>query len=284
MDVAVPSPTEQREIAHILGTLDDKIELNRRMNETLEAMVRGLFKSWFVNFEPVRAKMVGSGIILPKHVADLFPDMLTGSEIGQIPDGWSVGCVGDVVSSERRGVDTIDLRVDLPYIGLEHMPRGSIAVTEWGSSEDVSSRKSAFSKGDLLFGKLRPYFRKVGLAPVSGVCSTDIVVMSPKKKIWSAFALMVVSSADFVNYADRTSTGTRMPRTSWKTMKSYSVCFPPERVAREFQNVVGPMLERIDVNIHSIRQLQDMRDMLLPKLVSGELLVTETLGRLAPVS
>ena len=82
---------EQRAIAHILGTLDDKIELNRRMNETLEAMARALFKSWFVDFDPVRAKAEGRDPGLPRHIADLFPDSFEDSELGEIPKGWEVG-------------------------------------------------------------------------------------------------------------------------------------------------------------------------------------------------
>ncbi|MCP9455514.1 MAG: restriction endonuclease subunit S, partial [Nitrospira sp.] len=110
LPVRVPPLTEQRAIAHILGTLDDKIELNRRMSETLEAMARALFKAWFVDFEPVRAKMEGrwgkgeSLPGLPAHLYDLFPDRLVDSELGEIPEGWKVGTIGDIaeVSSGKR--------------------------------------------------------------------------------------------------------------------------------------------------------------------------------------
>ena len=88
--VRYPEIGQQRAIAHILGTLDDKIELNRRMNETLEAMARALFKSWFIDFNPVRAKMAGRDPGLPQHLADLFPDRLVDSELGPIPEGWEV--------------------------------------------------------------------------------------------------------------------------------------------------------------------------------------------------
>ena len=91
--------SEQRAIAHILGTLDDKIELNRRANETLEAVARALFKSWFVDFDPVRAKMEGRDPGLPQHLADLFPDRLVDSELGQIPEGWKTATLGDHVDN-----------------------------------------------------------------------------------------------------------------------------------------------------------------------------------------
>ena len=97
LDLDVPPPDEQRAMAHILGTLNDKIELNRRMNETLESMARALFKSWFVDFEPVRAKAEGPDPGLPKPLADLFPARLVDSELGEIPDGWEIGPLESVL-------------------------------------------------------------------------------------------------------------------------------------------------------------------------------------------
>ena len=125
--------SDQRAIAHVLGTLDDKIELHQRINETLEAMARALYRSWFIEFDPVRAKIEDRDIGLPKHVTGLFPDRMVDSELGAIPDGWSVGCLGDIAISLRRGVDPKELDRGTPYIGLEHMPRRSIALSEWGS-------------------------------------------------------------------------------------------------------------------------------------------------------
>ena len=265
---------EQRAIAYILGTLDEKIELNRRMNETLEQMARALFKSWFVDFEPVRAKMAGRNTGLPKHLANLFPDRLVDSELGEIPEGWEAGALGDIAFSPRRSVKPASLDGETPYIGLEHMPRHSIALTEWENVEKVTSNKSIFEKGEVLFGKLRPYFHKVGTAPVDGVCSTDVVVIVSKATEWSAFALACVSSVKFVSYTNQASTGTKMPRTSWKIMGDYRMCLPTAPVARAFQNVAHPVLEHIIANIHESRTLASLRDTLLPKLVSGEVRVT----------
>ena len=194
LEIPAPPLAEQRAIAHILGTLDDKIELNRRMNATLEAMAQALFRSWFVDFDPVRAKMDGRDTGLPKDVADLFPDRLRDSELGEIPEGWSVGTLGDIAVAPRRGVDPGQVADDTPYIGLEHMPRGSVALTDWGRAGSVSSTKTAFESRDMLFGKLRPYFHKVGIAPANGVCSTDIIVLKARMSEWSAFVLACVSS------------------------------------------------------------------------------------------
>ena len=267
----LPEESEQRAIAHILGTLDDKIELNRRMNETLEEMARALFKSWFVDFDPVRTKMEGRDIGLPPDVADLFPDRMVESELGEIPEGWEVGCLADIAVAPRRGVDPTSLHDETPYIGLEHMPRRSIALTQWEGAGKVTSSKSVFKKGEFLFGKLRPYFHKIGVAPVSGICSTDVIVVAPKASQWSAFVLASISSDEFIAYANQTSTGTRMPRTSWKTISEYRICLPSAHAVQAFQDAVQPMIDEIVANVHGSHTLASLRDALLPKLISGEM-------------
>ena len=271
--VPIPPSEEQERIAGILSSIDDKIELNRRMNATLEAMARALFKSWFVDFDPVRAKMNGRDTGLPMEIADLFPDRLTDSGMGEIPNGWTVGALGDIAAAPRRGIDPARVSIDTPFIGLEHMPRKSVALKDWGTSAGVSSSKFAFDIRDILFGKLRPYFHKVGIAPVNGLCSTDIVVLKARMPRWSAFVLACVSSSRFVSYASQTSTGTKMPRTSWDTMSRYELCRPTDAIAAAFHQVVSPMLERIVSNVHESHTLDRLRDALLSKLVSGELRV-----------
>ena len=267
----VPPFPVQREIARVLGSLDDKIELNRRMNETLEAMARALFNSWFVDFDPVRAKMEGRDTGLSKPIADLFPDRLVESELSLIPKGWRAGRLADIATASRRNVDPASLDDKTPYIGLEHMPRRSIALTAWEGIGKVTSNKSAFKKGEVLFGKLRPYFHKVGIAPINGVCSTDIVVITSKAMEWSAFVLLCASSIEFVNYTNQSSTGTKMPRTNWKTMGDYRICLPVAPVARAFQDAVQPVHEQIVANVHESHTLAALRDALLPKLISGEI-------------
>jgi len=279
--ICVPPLPEQRAIAHILGTLDDKIELNRRMSETLEQMARALFKAWFVDFEPVRAKMEGrwrrgeSLPGLPTHLYDLFPDRLVDSELGEIPEGWGVGTLGDVADHIRRNVQPGQIEPQTPYIALEHMPRRCIALSDWGAAEGIESNKFEFRKGEILFGKLRPYFHKVGVAPVDGVCSTDIVVVAPKTPHWFAFVLYVVSSDEFVEYTNAGSTGTKMPRTSWVEMARYDIVLPPEAIAQAFTEMVRPGVDRIIAATHESRTLAALRDTLLPKLISGALRVTD---------
>ena len=133
--------------------------------------------------------------------------------------------------------------------------------------------KFEFKHGEILFGKLRPYFHKVGIAPVDGVCSTDILVIAPKQPTWFGFVLEHASSVEFVDYTDAASTGTKMPRTNWQGMASYQVVLPSVLVAEVFTAQVRSLFERIIANIHESRTLAALRDALLPKLVTGELRV-----------
>ena len=276
---APKTKTEQRAIAHVLGTLDDKIELNRRMNETLEEMARALFKSWFVDFDPVRAKMEGrwrrgeSLPGLPAEHYDLFPDRLVASELGEIPEGWEVGTVGDVGNQRRSGASPEEIDPATPYIALEHMPKQCITLSAWGTADGLGSNKFRFKQGDILFGKLRPYFHKVGVAPLDGVCSTDIVVIFPVSNEWFSFILGHVSSREFVDYTNAGSTGTRMPRTSWSDMARYQIALPESVVVEAFNQRLQPATDRMLAATHESRALAAQRDTLLPGLVSGEVKV-----------
>ena len=153
IQISLPTMTEQLAIAETLGALDDKIELNRRMNETLEAMARAIFKDWFVDFGPTRAKAEGRVPYLAPELWDLFPDAIDDEDK---PDSWKQGGLADVANSPRRGVSPANVAEDTPYIGLEHMPRRSVALTEWEGAGKVTSNKSAFKKGEFLFGNCGP--------------------------------------------------------------------------------------------------------------------------------
>jgi len=272
--VPLPPLAEQKAIASVLGALDDKIELNRRMNATLEAMARALFQSWFVDFDPVRAKLDARPPAgLDKATAALFPDHLEVSPLGHIPKGWTAGKLGDIGTNLRRGVQPNEIAPNTPYIALEHMPRRCIALGDWDESADVASGKSAFKKGEILFGKLRPYFHKVGVAPFDGVCSTDILVLSPKSPEWFGFLLSHASSDALIQFTDLASTGTKMPRTNWSDISSFKVALPPKAIAAAFTKLIQPMLDRLHANLHQSRTLATLRDTLLPKLLSGELSV-----------
>ena len=199
------------------------------------------------------------------------------SPLGHIPKGWTAGKLGDIGTNSRRGVQPGDIAPNTPYIALEHMPRRCIALGDWDDSADVASGKSAFKKGEILFGKLRPYFHKVGVAPFDGVCSTDILVLAPKSPEWFGFLLGHASSDELIQFTDLASTGTKMPRTNWSDISSFKVALPPKPIAAAFTRNIQPMLDRIHANLHQSRTLATLRATLratlLPKLLSGELSV-----------
>ena len=274
MQITLPPLPEQRAIARILGSLDDKIEANRRMNETLEAIARAIFKSWFVDFDPVRAKAEGRQPAgMDAETAVLFPDSFEETELGMVPTGWTVGQLGDVAENPRRSIQPIEIDPFAKYIALEHMPKRCIALSEWSDARSLESNKLEFKRGEILFGKLRPYFHKVGVAPVDGVCSTDIVVVRPSKEAWYGFVLGHISSALFVEYTNASSTGTKMPRTSWNDMARYPLVIPRESIAEAFTAQVRPAIEKIIVSIYESRTLGALRDVLLPKLISRDIRV-----------
>ena len=257
MFVPVPPLPEQRRIAGILAAFDNSIELNRRTSRTLESIVRAIFKASFIDFDPVHKR--------------IDPGEVTTVALGDIPNGWRAGTLGEVAQEHREQAKPGRLSPDTPYIGLEHMPRRSIDLSAWGRVADVGSGKSAFSVGDILFGKLRPYFHKVGPPVVDGVCSTDIVVVRPKHPDWFGFVLAHLMSDAFVDYTTLTSGGTRMPRTKWRDMAAYPLALPPEAVARAFNGTVKPMIAMIHRSCLESRSLSATRDALLPQLLSGEL-------------
>lgn len=271
-----PPPDERRAAARVLSALDDRITLLRETNATLEAIAQALFKSWFVDFDPVRAKMEGripEG--MDEDTARLFPDALEESELGLVPRGWRVGMLGDVAQTTRKQIPPSDLHAGQNYVGLEHIPRLSLSLTDWGTADGLESAKAAFSAGDILFGKLRPYFHKVVVAPFDGVCSTDILVCQAKLPCYYAFVAMQLFSVALIDYADRLSNGAKMPRVGWKDLAAYPVVVPTESAALAYTNVIEPLLSQMKAGVHEAQTLATLRDTLLPRLISGQLRLPE---------
>ena len=265
-------PKEQRiAIAHILGTLDRKIELNRRKNETLEAIARALFKSWFVDFDPVRAKADGRDPGLPQPLADLFPDSFEESALGEIPKAWTVGTVSTLADRIIEKVDDPADWAEEHLIDLSRMPQRSIALSDWGAGAELSTSVTRFQTRDTLFGAIRPYFHKVGLAPVAGVTNISVFVVRPKKPADWPFVAIFCSMGDTVDYATRVSKGTKMPVVSWTDFAESSLVVPNDDVRSRFNQTVGPLCDRIVAHVVESRTLAATRDSLLPKLISGEL-------------
>jgi type I restriction enzyme S subunit len=271
-----PDVQSQRSIGNILGLLDDKIELNRQMNGTLEAMARALFKSWFVDFDPVRAKAEGRDPHLPKLIADMFPDNLEDSEVGIIPEGWQIAGLGEVLQQRvERCTPSADIAA-LPYVPIDCISPRSLFLSESKPGTEAHSSLTRFNKGDILFGAMRPYFHKVCIAPFNGTTRTTAFVLFPRRADDFGYGIMTMHDPETVDYATRHSTGSTIPYAVWGgSLENMPIVLPPEGVRAAFGRLVRPLLARISTGYFEVRALTALRDALLPKLISGELRMTE---------
>jgi type I restriction enzyme S subunit len=146
-----------------------------------------------------------------------------------------------------------------------------MVLQEWGHASGAASGKLAFQRNDILFGKLRPYFRKVGVVPTDGICSTDIIVVRPRRAEDLGYVLAVATDPAFIDASNAASTGTRMPRTSWADLARYPLRLPPPSMRATFTSRVWPLIERAQAAGFETRTLERIRDALLPRLLSGEL-------------
>ena len=280
--VRVPLPEEQRAIAHILGTLDDKIELNRRMNATLEALARALFRSWFVDFDPVRAKMEGRDTGLPKEIADLFPDRLVDSELGNVPAGWRAGTLADVARLNPESWGSHNRPDRILYVDLATTKWGYINEIQVYSWADAPSRgRRVLRRGDTIVGTVRPgngSFALIDRDDLTG--STGFAVLRPTDPSEREIVWCAATSADAIDRLAHLADGGAYPAVSPKAVLDIAVVIPDERVRLAFSSVTAPLLNRLKANQREARILGTLRDTLLPKLVAGELRV----AGLEPVS
>lgn len=267
--IFAPDLPTQTAIAEILSSLDDKIELNNKINQELENLAQTLFKQWFIDFE------------FPDENGNPYKSSggeMVDSELGEIPKGWEVGNISKIGTNIRDNIKPTEFNSSIPYIGLEHIPRKSLSINNWGFSTDVDSNKSRFKQKDILFGKLRPYFHKVLIAPFNGICSTDIFVLRPIRSLYYGYLLFHLFSDEIITYSTNVSGGTRMPRVSWTDIAKYKICLPSEIVLSEFTLMVESFIAQIQINIKENQELTNLRDTLLPKLISGELEVAEIIS------
>lgn len=271
--------SEQRAIAHILGSLDDKIELNLRMNQTLETTARAIFKSWFVDFEPVRAKAEGRPTGLPDDVAALFPDSLEDSELGEIPEGWSTVTLPEIIEVNpprklRKGQIA-------PYLEMKNMPENSSRPLDWYDREFGSGVK--FVNGDTLMARITPCLENGKGAFVDfledgqvGWGSTEYIVFRAKKPLPLEYSYFLTRSTDFRSHAIVNMTGSSgRQRVPASIFDSYLVVRPSEEVAEYFGMISASTMQKIKKNDEETRTLASLRDTLLPKLITGELRVPD---------
>ena len=279
MRITLPPVREQRAIARALGALDDRIELNRRMNATLEAMARALFQSWFVDFDPVRAKMEGRDTGLPKEIADLFPDRLVDSAIGRAPEGWNVGVLSDAVKLLNGGT---------PRTSVARFWDGDIP---WYTAKDAPAPHDVF-----VLDTERTITR-------AGIDGSATIVLPPRTTVITARGtvgrLACLGRAMAMNqtcygvrgadgYRDyfvywlvrrmveelRTRThGTIFDTITRQTFTLVGLALPPTSVANAFEHGITPIMDRLLANLHQTSAITALRDTLLPRLLAGELRV-----------
>jgi type I restriction enzyme, S subunit len=274
--VPIPPKEELQAIAQILGALDDKIELNRRMNETLESMARAIFKSWFVDFDPVRAKAEVRDPGLPKHIAGLFPDLFGDCELGEIPAGWEIqalyDCADYINGSAFRNEHFSSDRTGLPIIKIAELKDGITNQTKF--TRATLDKKYRITSGDILFswsGSPDTSIDTFIWVGIDGWLNQHIFKVLFKRPEYKYFVyyLLLHFKTEFIEIARNKQT-TGLGHVTSEDLKRLKTVFPSDSVLREFNVLSEPIFQKVYSNHCESRQLAALRDALLPKLISGE--------------
>jgi len=275
--VQVPSIEEQELINTFIATIDRKIQLNASMAETLENIAQSIFRSWFVDFDPVKAKIAGEKPVgMDDATTALFPDSMEDSELGLMPKGWSVRALGQVLDCKKVTVKASKETESCPYIPIDQIDPQSIFLRQSAPGSEARTSLLSFLKNDILFGAMRPYFHKVVLAPFDGTTRTTTLVLRSKVEANLSFALFTVFQKDFVSYATNHSQGSTIPYAVWAgSLENYPAVTPSAEVATVFNGLVLPLINFGYGLIAENTTLVELRDSLLPRLISGELQIPE---------
>jgi type I restriction enzyme S subunit len=277
----LPPMAEQQAIACVLGALDDKIELNRRMNDTLEGIARAIFKSWFVDFDPVQAKRRGEPLCssLAPHIADLFPDVFEASELGKIPRGWKVRTVNSLATINERSLGRTDPLNVIDYIEISKVMRGEISeIVRYERGAEPSRARRRPSHGDTVLSTVRPdrgaHFLCLN-PPDTLIVSTGFAVLTPRNGCWAYLYSALTQPVVGANLG-RLAHGGAYPAVRPDVIGSLRLISPrDQRIVNAFERIAQPLFEKAEHNRIESRTLAVLRDTLLPKLISGELRVPD---------
>ena len=251
LPVIVADESLMQKIVDILSAYDNLIENNQKQIKLLEEAAQRLYKEWFIDLR--------------------FPGHESTPIVNGLPEGWRKEGLDSICYLKTETVSVGQTSKDTPYIGLEHMPRADFCLASWGTAGDVSSNKLRYNEDDIIFGKIRPYFHKVGFALNNGVASTDSFVMKAKEGFWGIL-LMTVFDKAFVDYTYKTcKEGAKMPRADWKQMEKYKVIIPNDTTRQAFEDIIWTITRKLKSIAFQNRIVLDARDRLLPKLMNGEL-------------
>lgn len=279
-EILLPPVQEQVRIADFLEAFDDRITLLRETNATLEAIAQALFKSWFVDFDPVRAKAEGrqpEG--MDATTAALFPDSFEESELGLVPKGWSIGSVGDLASQKKGSVNPLaSPGVLYEHYSLPAFDSGQAPVFELG--QEIKSNKTPLPEEAVLLSKLNPHIPRVWL-PVScganAVCSTEFLAYSPRDGASKELIYCLFGSSEFQQQLCQLVTGTSNSHQRVKPDQVLAIKLPiaGKPALKAFTESVRPLFERVHANRLQAQTLTQLRDTLLPRLISGQLRLLE---------
>ena len=277
---AFPSPEERRETARVLSTLDDRITLLRETNATLEAIAQALFKSWFVVFDPVRAKMEGrTPDGMDEATAALFPDGLETSELGEVPRGWRVGTVASVALLNAKSLSPRNPPPEINYLDLAGVKANVFDVPQCYSFADAPSRaRRVLQEGDCIVGTVRPGNRSFGFIATAQnhlIGSTGFAVLSPKQHWMTAFTYLCATRDESIDRLASLADGGAYPAVRPDVVASTPCTLPPDEVMKVFDGAARPLLDAIGANSEQAQTLSTLRDTLLPRLISGQLRLPE---------
>ena len=248
MNIRIPDLNTQRAIANVLSSIDDKIETSKQINHHLEQMAQAIFKSWFVDFEPFGGKM---------------------------PNDWTIGKLSDVLKLIKNGINDKD-KQKLPYVPIDILPMHSLSLNSYKSNDEAKSSLITFKKNDILLGAMRVYFHRVCISPFTGITRSTCFVLRPFNKIYLEYCLLTCNLKSSIEYAQSTSKGSTMPYAVWENgLAELKIPIPTEKVIKNFSKIVSPLIKTLQDSIYEIENLQNLRDTLLPKLLSGEISINQ---------
>lgn len=248
-----PEIDEQQKIATILSNYDDLIENNTKRIELLEKIARLIYKEWFVKFRFPGYKKV----------------KMVESELGIIPKMWEVKDLDEVI--DKITEKYTDENNELPLLNLARIPRKSLSISEFGKSDEITTSRILFKQNDILFSAIRTYFHKVILAPIDGITNVSVFVLRPKNDEYLELIFCKLFAKETINWATQNSTGTKMPVLSWNIFRKMKLIIHDIKTIKMFKSNVQPVFKKITFLNKQNQVLRQTHDILLPKLMSGEI-------------
>lgn len=242
--IRCPSIEIQKQISSVLSSIDQIIINNKKINQNLQAQARALYNAWFIDCVPFG---------------------------GIRPDNWKTGKLKDVLTLKRNSIKAGE-NTELPYLPIDVIPMNTFALSDVKPNEEAQSSLITFDKDDIVIGAMRVYFHRVIIAPFAGITRTTCFTLKPSDSDYLCFGLLCCDQDSSIEYAQKTSKGSTMPYAVWDGgLGDMDIVIPDKDTAHEFNEVVLPMIRIIQSSYDEIKHLSDLRDSLLPRLMSGEI-------------